>query len=114
MVRDGDYLPDGRGGLRRAEGKEELLQRVLWKLTARRGSFPFLPGLGSRLYRLAGEKPGQRQALAEQYVAEALAGETGLTVTGVELAPAGDGGAALTVRLRWKGQDLAVTGALEG
>ena len=44
MVRDGDYLPDGAGGFRRAEGAEELLQRVLWKLSIPRGSFPLLPG----------------------------------------------------------------------
>ena len=49
MVRGGDYLPDGRGGFRRAEGDDELLQRVLWKLSVRRGSFPFLPELGSLL-----------------------------------------------------------------
>ncbi len=45
MVRDGDYLPDGEGGFRRAEGADELLQRVLWKLSIPRGSFP-LPVCG--------------------------------------------------------------------
>ena len=40
MVRDGDYVPDGAGGFLRAEGSQELLQRVLWKLSIRRGSFP--------------------------------------------------------------------------
>ena len=44
---NGDYLPDGRGGLQQAE--EEILQRALSRLTARRGSFPFLPEFGSRL-----------------------------------------------------------------
>ena len=96
MVRDGDYLPDGEGGFRRAEGADELLQRVLWKLSIPRGSFPLLPGLGSGLYRLG---------RARQYVAEALAGEGELTVTGVEL---GDGG-TLRVYLEWHGQTLAVT-----
>ena len=43
---NGDYLPDGRGGLEQAE--EEILQRALSRLTARRGSFPFLPEFGSR------------------------------------------------------------------
>ena len=89
MVRGGDYLPDGRGGFRRAEGDDELLQRVLWKLSVRRGSFPFLPELGSRLYLLGREKPSLRQALARQYAAEALADEEGLSVTGAELG--GDG-----------------------
>lgn len=44
-LRNGDYVPDGRGGLRQAEGQEALLERVLFRLTARRGTFPFLPEL---------------------------------------------------------------------
>ena len=105
MVRDGDYVSDERGDFRRAEGSEELLQRVLWKLSIPRGSFPLLPQLGSGLYRLGRARPSERQALARQYVAEALAGEGELTVTGVEL---GDGG-TLRVYLEWHGQTLAVT-----
>ena len=35
---NGDYQPDGRGGLEQAE--EEILQRALSRLTARRGSYP--------------------------------------------------------------------------
>lgn len=112
-LRDGDYLPDGKGGLRRAQGREELLQRVLWKLTARRGSFPFLPDLGSRLYRLGREKAGERDSLARQYVAEALADETELTVTAVETAAAGKK-LEVTVRLDWQGESLDVKLDLEG
>ena len=52
LLRGGDYVPDEMGGLRTVEGAEEVLQRVLFQLQARRGSFPFLPELGSRLYRL--------------------------------------------------------------
>ena len=104
MVRDGDYLSDGAGGFRRSEGADELLQRVLWKLSIPRGSFPLLPRLGSGLYRLGRAKPSERLALARQYVAEALADEGELTVTGVEL----DGG-ALRVYLEGRGQALAVT-----
>ena len=84
MVRDGDYLPDGEGGFRRAEGADELLQRVLWKLSIPRGSFPLLPQLGSGLYRLGRARPSERQALAP------------------------DGG-TLRVYLEWHGQTLAVT-----
>ena len=74
-LRDGDYVPDGRGGLRRAEGREALLERALFRLTARRGTFPFLPELGSRLWQLGQVPADGRQSAAEQYVAEALAGE---------------------------------------
>ena len=83
LLRDGDYVPDGQGGLRRAEGTDGLLQRVLFQLSARRGSFPFLPELGSRLYRLTQEKPGARAALARQYAAEALAEQLRAVVVAV-------------------------------
>ena len=34
-LREGDYVPDGTGGLRRTGGQEALLERVLFRLTAR-------------------------------------------------------------------------------
>ena len=68
----GDYVPDGGGGLTALGDGEEVLARVLFRLTAHRGAMPFLPELGSRLYLLGREKPSARQALAAQYVAEAL------------------------------------------
>ena len=39
MLVDGDYVPQGNG-LQSAKGDEAVLQRMLMKLTARRGSFP--------------------------------------------------------------------------
>lgn len=105
MLRDGDYVPDGKGGVCRVEGGKALLQRVLWKLSIRRGSFPFLPELGSRLYTLGREKPSVRPALARQYVAEALADEPDLEVTGVALTQQEDR-LALTVFLDWQGEPL--------
>lgn len=106
-LKDGDYLPDGKGGFRRAEGREELLQRVLWRLTARRGQFPFLPELGSRLHTLCRAKPSEWESLARQYAAEALEGETELTVTGAEVGER-DGRLGLTLYLDWKGDTLNV------
>ena len=84
-IRNGDYIPDGIGGEKRASGSEELLARVLFRLSVRRGSFPFLPTLGSELYRLGRERPGNRQTAAKQYVAAALAEEPALTVDDVAL-----------------------------
>lgn len=107
-LRNGDYVPDGVGGLLRVEGREALLQRVLFKLTARRGTFPFLPDLGSRLWQLGNVPPAQRQAAAAQYAAEALEGET-LTVESVALEPKAEGAMALTVRCLWRGESLPVT-----
>ena len=80
---DGDYVPDGAGGLKENDGAEEVLARVLFRLTARRGAMPFLPGLGSRLHEVIREKPGARQTLCARYVAQALEEETDLSVTDV-------------------------------
>lgn len=106
MLIDGDYVPDGTGGLTSLSGGEEVLARVLYRLTARRGAFPFLPELGSRLYQLGREKPSARQALAAQYVAEALREEPDLEVKAVELVQSGETG-FLTVYLNWQGTPFA-------
>ena len=42
-LRNGDYVPDGTGGLRRTEGREALLEQVLFLVKARRVTFAFLP-----------------------------------------------------------------------
>lgn len=109
MLRDGDYVPDGKGGFAECSGDEALIQRVLFKLTARRGVFPLLPDLGSRLYLLSRCPPGERDSLARQYAAEALADEPDLTVAGVSLTETGSGTAALTVELERQGDTLQVT-----
>ena len=72
-IRNGDYIADGIGGERRADGAEALLERALFRLSVRRGNFPFLPELGSELYRLGHEKPSARAAAAKLYTAAALA-----------------------------------------
>lgn len=104
ILKNGDYVPDGAGSLQSVSGGEEALARALFRLTARRGALPFLPGLGSRLFELTREKPSARQALAEQYVAEAL-GEENVSVQSVELQQQGEGG-VLTVELLWRGETL--------
>lgn len=104
---NGDYVPDGKGDLANLSGAEEVLARALFLLTARRGGLPFLPQLGSRLYQLGREKPSARQALAEQYVAEALEGEQELKVQSVEMEQE-EGKGRLDVRLEWRGETLSV------
>ena len=49
-----------------------------------------------------------REALALQYVTEALAQETDLAVLGTELQEDGTGAAVLTASLEWRGTPLAV------
>ena len=106
-LQKGDYVPDGAGGLQRVEGAEELGQRVLFKLTARRGRFPFRETLGSRLWRLDQVPAPRRQAAAEQYVAEALADEADLTVDRVTLRDR-EGAGELAVELSYRGGTLTV------
>lgn len=83
LLENGDYVLQDNGRLRELTGQEQLLQRVLIKLTARRGGFPLMPTLGSRLWQLCRSAPAERETLAKQYVLEALSDETELTVTDV-------------------------------
>lgn len=109
LLRNGDYVPDGKGGFYTASGGEELLQRVLLRLTARRGGCPFLPTFGSRLYLLCRAKPNERSTLAGAYVAEALADEPEVEITDVALHETGTGCGDLTVALVWHGETLTLT-----
>lgn len=109
ILRGGDYVPNGRGGFQTAEDAAEVLERVLWKLEVRRGSFPLLPQLGSRLHLLGRISAGEREALARQYVTEALADEQ-VAVREVTLRQEGDRG-SLIVRMDWKGEEM--TAAVE-
>lgn len=113
LLKNRDYVADGDGGVETAGGEDELLNEALFRLTARRESFPFLPGLGSRMYCLRGEKASAWQSLARQYAAEALSELTDVTVTDAAVAQEGD---SLTVEvyLLWQGTDLTVTARLEG
>lgn len=106
-LKNGDYVTDGKGGLTRVEGGEELLQRVLFRLTARRGGFPLLPELGSRLYELPRHKSGEWEMLARQYVSESLSGENELAVTDVTVTPA-EKGAEVAVTLEYQGETLNI------
>ena len=99
----GDYVPDGVGGFVGLSGGEEVLARVLF----RRGGLPFLPRLGSRLHELGQTKPSARQALAVQYVAEALEEEQEIIVRSVELTQTGTQG-RLNASLEWQGETLTV------
>ena len=89
LLRNGDYVPDGFGGFCRKDGREGLLCEALFRLCVRRGSFPFLPELGSRLYTLGREKRSEREALAMQYCREALS-PLGLSVQQVTVTEVGE------------------------
>jgi len=98
VLENGNYLPDGRGGFLRAQGTQELLAEALFRLCCRRGAFPLLPHLGSRLHTLAKEKPSAWRMTARQYCAEALEGMN-LTVQDVTVTPLEGDKLSLTVYL---------------
>ncbi|MCI8414102.1 MAG: hypothetical protein HFF00_00545 [Ruminiclostridium sp.] len=104
QLRDGDYRPDGAGDFLQSTGAQEALDRALFLLTVRRGSFALLPELGSRLDRLAQERSSAREAMGASYAAEALAGEEDLEVTGAAWE---ESSRQLTVFLNWKGEHLS-------
>lgn len=101
-LRDGDYCPNGTGSFSESTGAEAVLERVLFKLSVHRESFPLLPELGSRLYLLPRERPSTRSALGASYAAEALADED-VTVTGATWQ---DETQTLAVYLTWQGEEL--------
>ena len=107
-IQNGDYIPDGLGGVVRCQGADALLERVLFRLTARRGGLPLLPKLGSRLYLLTKEPATQRLSAAQQYVAEALA-EEAVNVTDVILTPEGRGHVRVAVLLEYQGTELSAS-----
>ena len=72
QLKNGDYIPDEKGGVVRLDGDAALLQRVLFRLSARRGGLSMLPELGSQLYLLGRERPEDRLSAARQYAAEAV------------------------------------------
>lgn len=106
----GDYLPGAQGDFQSLDGAQALLQRVLFRLTARRGQFPFLPEMGSRLYQLCRDgKPSARSALARQYTVQALENEEDLTVTDVQWSDLGGNRGHLQVFLEWQGEPLSLS-----
>ena len=105
LLRNGDYVPDGFGGFVRLQAEQALLARALFRLTCRRGSFPFLPELGSRLHELSGEKPSGQSAAAGLYAAQALEG-TGLRVCGARVRGVSDGQVRVEVELQYEGEEV--------
>ena len=73
LLRGSDQALDPRGLPRTVEGGAELAQRAMIRLCVPRGRFAPDPTLGSQLYRLPRTSPQQMEALAEEYVREALA-----------------------------------------
>ncbi len=112
LLKDRDYAAGENGAAAVAADGEALMGEVLFRLTARRGSFPFLPELGSRMHQLRREKPSGWDSLARQFAVEALAGLPGVAVTGAKVTQEGDA-LCVAVELLWRGEGLRVTAQLE-
>lgn len=106
---EGDYVPDGYGGFETVSGAEEVLQRALCKLSARRGALPLLPDYGSRLYKLMRSPASERNAAALSYVTEALSNEAGLSVKDIESAFDADDRIMLGVKLEYLAEEYGLT-----
>lgn len=106
LIENRDYVPAG-DSVASVNGGEGLVNEVLFRLSAKRGSYPLMPSLGSRLYLLRREKPSDRQSLARQYAAEALAQLKDVTVIQANTVQDGDRLWA-TVELEWQGDLLSV------
>lgn len=113
LLKDRDYVADGNGGVSVVRDGDELLAEVLFRLTARRESFPFLPELGSRMYLLRRSRPSEWDSLALQYAVEALEDLDDVAVTGARVSREDDA-LWVSVALLWRGIRLSVTAQLEG
>ena len=100
LLKNRDYVADGNGGVAVVQDGEALLNEALFRLTAQRGSFSFLPDLGSRMGELRREKPSASEL-------------DGVTVTGARVREEA-GVLAAEVSLLWQGAQLPVQVWLEG
>ena len=105
-LKNGEYqTADGR--LHTVTGAEEILQRAVFRLKARRGGFAPLPEVGSRLYTLSRLPKAQRPGAARQFVREALAGMENVRLGAVEIRE--DAGVMkITVELRYAADSAVV------
>ena len=100
-IKDGDFQTNGSGLPVQISGARELLQRAVFRLPVKRGSFFYDQQLGSRLYTLKGSY-GNREMLSEnamQMVREALKPMAEVTPLGVRASMTGSDRLSLTVSL---------------
>lgn len=82
LLANGDMVLNHCGDVQSVDGLKEIIQRVLIRLTVRKGNFPYDPQLGSELYHLDLHSTDDFTLLS--IVREALAPIDEVVVTGVE------------------------------
>lgn len=70
VLRNGDFVFDNRGCIIEASGRDEVLERAILRLRARRGAFSLDPELGSELF--LHDPAAEDLCLLEALVCEAL------------------------------------------
>ncbi len=104
---DGDYRISAFGGVETVSGVDELCQRIVMKLSAKRGGFFPFPDFGSRLHTLgATVKGSERESAARLFVAEALASEAEISVEDITITDAEQGGVHMNLTLKLKNSSL--------
>lgn len=106
-IKNGNIVLGENGKPYTISGIDEALQRARICLEIKKGSFIFLPSLGSELWRLDATKPYLNKQ-ADMFVREALAGLRGITVMSV-CAVADGSDTDIAVEIEYMGQ----TGRLE-
>lgn len=107
VLKDGDYVFDARGRIMEVSGRDELIQRALIRLKARKGQFPLDPNLGSELFRLDLNRASPDQI--DPLIREALAPIHEIQVLGAErTVHPEDGRLSLTVSLKIGGDTALV------
>lgn len=99
-LENGQYVSSKYGGLETVSSDDELCQRLMMKLTARRGGFAPWQDFGSRLYCLVGGvKSSELPSLAEKYISEALSNEN-VSIESLIVEELGDGTANFELWLK--------------
>lgn len=82
LIHNGDMVLDHLGGVQSVTGIQEVIQRVMIRLTMRQGAFVYDTALGSRLYQMDIHQTDEFTLLA--VIRDALSDMQEVSVIGVE------------------------------
>ena len=105
---DGKYVLGAEKAPVELDDAATLAQRVALRLRVRRGAFVPMPTFGSRLWQLGRVSRAGRETAAREFVLEALADETELTLETLTLTEGADGDAALKLTFSCESGTLVV------
>ncbi len=106
LLQNGDYAKDERGYPVTVSGAQELAQRVLIRLTTKKGGFAPDPALGSALHRIKG---AAFAADAQRQVSEAVLMVGGLQLRGITCTEQPQNAVRIDIRLAGQGAQPALS-----